>query len=203
MEDKEEIKNTETEEQEIIDKKITDEITTPVKEATKKTTVKRKSRSRKKQPSKKTVKPISVSNFQKPRQFPKATLEECLQVPLKIKELNGGNPWDTEDVANALGLGAKSNNFYYLTAAARDFGLTIGTRGSAKIELADLGKEIVYAPNPQVEHEKKIEAFLKIEVFKKVLDYYKGSSLPEMKYLRGRGVFHKPRTSSLIFQVDD
>ena len=46
-----------------------------------------------------------------------------------------------------------------------------------------MGKEIVYAPNPQVEHEKKIEAFLKIEVFKKVLDYYKGSSLPEMKYL--------------------
>ena len=61
-------------------------------------------------------------------------------------------------------MGAKSNNFYYITAAARDFGLTIGTRGAAKIELAELGKEIIYAPNPQVEHEKKVEAFLNIEV---------------------------------------
>ena len=49
MEDKEEIKNTETEEQESIDRKTTDD-TNPVKEVAKKTTVKRKSRSRKKQP---------------------------------------------------------------------------------------------------------------------------------------------------------
>jgi|GEM_PF-355092 len=154
-----------------------------VKETNKKPRTKKKPENRKKPSIGKNTKSNPVSNFQKPRPFPKITLEEALQVALKIKEYNGGNPWNTEDLAKALNVGSKSNNFYYLTAAARDFGLTIGVRGSAKIELADLGKEIVYAPNPQVEHEKKIEAFLKIEVFKNVLDYYKGSSLPEMKYL--------------------
>lgn len=124
-----------------------------------------------------------ASNFQKPRPFPRITLEESLQVATKIKELNGGNPWSSDDVANALGMGAKANNFYYITAAARDFGLTVGTRGSAKIELAALGREIVYAPNQQIENEKKVEAFLRIEAFKKVINYYNGSSLPEMKYL--------------------
>jgi hypothetical protein len=183
MEDKEELKNNDADEQESVNNNPTNGVIKQAKEIPKKLKVEKKSRRGRKHTTKKTVKSNSISNFQKPRQFPKATLQESLQVPLKIKELNGGNPWDTEDVANALGLGAKSNNFYYLTAAARDFGLTIGTRGAAKIELADLGKEIVYAPNPLVEQERKIEAFLKIDVFKKVLDYYKGSSLPEMKYL--------------------
>mgnify|MGYP001266352040 CR=1 FL=1 len=123
------------------------------------------------------------SNFQKPRSFPRESLNGALQVALKIKELNGGNPWSADDVAKALDMGAKANNFYYVTAAARDFGLTVGTRGSARIELAPLGREIVYAPNAQVEHEKKVEAFLRIDSFKKVLNHYNGSSLPEMKYL--------------------
>ncbi len=156
---------------------------TQVKKEVKKPQAKKKPRTRRKQVTKKPAKSNPVSNFQKPRPFPKVTLEEALQVPLKIKELNGGNPRNAEDLAKALDIGAKSNNLYYITAAARDFGLTIGTSKKEKIELADLGRDIVYAPNPQVEHEKKIEAFLKIEVFKKVLDYYKGSALPEMKYL--------------------
>jgi len=176
MENEEEIKDKEIEAQENIDN-------TQVKKEVKKPLAKKKPRIRKKQVVKKPAKSNPVSNFQKPRPFPKVTLEEALQVPLKIKELNGGNPWNAEDLAKALDIGAKSNNLYYITAAARDFGLTIGTSKKEKIELANLGKDIVYAPNPQFEHEKKIEAFLKIEVFKKVLDYYKGSSLPEMKYL--------------------
>jgi hypothetical protein len=164
-------------------KNSTSEFTNSADKSSKKSQTKKKARKRKKTRNKKNTRKRTVSNFQKTRPFPKETLEDALQVALKIKEYNGGNSWDAADVAKALDVGAKSNKFYYLTAASRDFGLTIGTRGSAKIELTELGKEIVYAPNPQVEHQKKIEAFLKIETFKNVLEYYKGSSLPEMKYL--------------------
>jgi hypothetical protein len=97
-------------------------------------------------------------------------------VAQKIKELNGGNPWATGEVAKAIGIGPRSTNFFYLIAAARDFGFTIGSRDTERIELAELGREIVYAPNPEVEHAKKLEAFYRIEIFKKVLEYYKGSS---------------------------
>jgi hypothetical protein len=69
------------------------------------------------------------------------------------------------------------------TAASRDFGLTTGTRDTATIALADLGREIVYAPSPEVERAKKLEAFHRIELFSKVLNHYKSSNLPEMKYL--------------------
>lgn len=117
------------------------------------------------------------------RAFPSVTLERALLVPLKIKELNGGNPWASSEVATALNMGARGPDFYYLTAASRDYGLTVGTRDTAKIELTALGREVVYAPTPEVEREKKVEAFMRIELFSKVLRHYKGSNLPEMKYL--------------------
>ena len=115
--------------------------------------------------------------------YPSVPLEKALQIPLKIKELNGGNPWTPDDVAAAISMGPKSSDFYYVTAAARDFGLTTGTRDTASIELTELGREVVYAPSPEVERAKKLEAFHKIELFSKVLRHYKGSDLPEMKYL--------------------
>jgi hypothetical protein len=117
------------------------------------------------------------------RTYPTVTLSKALAVAQKIKELNGGNPWTPEDVARALDLGAKAPKFFYLTAASRDFGLTSGTSVTKSIALTDLGRAIVYASTPEVEQKKKIEAFLTVNIFKQVLDHYKGSSLPEMKYL--------------------
>lgn len=133
--------------------------------------------------AKKTGTPKKAASSKPRRVYPTATLGAALQIAQKIKELNGGNPWTPGDLAVALGMGPKSPNFYYLTAASRDFGLTIGTRDTETIALAELGREVVYAPDPATEHRKKVDAFLRIEIFKKVLDHYKGSSLPEMKYL--------------------
>jgi hypothetical protein len=115
--------------------------------------------------------------------YPQVTLEQALTVAQEIKAKNAGNPWATEDIANAVGRSAKTNEFYYLTAASRDFGLTEGTRNTAQISLTELGRRVVYARGPEEEASAKKEAFLRVEIFKKVLEYYKGSDLPEMKYL--------------------
>jgi hypothetical protein len=121
---------------------------------------------------------------QKPqRPFPRVAFSVALQVAQKIKELNGGNPWPPADVAAAVAVGPSTGRFYYITAAARDFGLTVGTRDSERIELTPFGKAIVYAPDPATERAKKIEAFFKVEVFKKVFEHYNGATLPDMKYL--------------------
>jgi hypothetical protein len=114
--------------------------------------------------------------------FPRATLENALKVPSVLKEHNGGNPWETEEVRTAVGVAA-GNSWFYLSAASRDYGLTIGTRDTPKITLTELGREIVYAPNQEVELALKKQAFLNIDIFKRVLEYYKGSNLPDMKYL--------------------
>lgn len=114
--------------------------------------------------------------------FPRATLEKALQIPYSIKEHNGGNPWEPEEIRKAVGT-PQGNTWYYHTAASRDYGLTLGTREAAKIALTDLGREIAYAPDSDTELALKKQAFLSVEIFKKVLEYYKGSNLPDMKYL--------------------
>jgi hypothetical protein len=133
--------------------------------------------------------------------FPRATIEEAMKIPLAIKEKNGGNPWPPSQIANALNVAPKTNSFYYLTAASRDYGLTVGTREAKQISLAELGKKLVYAPNNVAENEFKKQAFLSIKLFKDVLDYYKGSVLPEMKYLSNtlESQFGVPKEDHTIF----
>jgi hypothetical protein len=120
------------------------------------------------------------------RPYPQRTLEEALQIAQKIKEKNGGNPWRTEDVAKACGYtNISSAGFFYLAAAGRDYGLTVGTNRTEKIEIAPLGREILYAGNAQSERENKIKAFFNIDVFKQVYLHYGGSKSlpPEQTYL--------------------
>jgi hypothetical protein len=118
-----------------------------------------------------------------PRSFPAVTLEEALRIPTVIKVNNGGNSWSPEEVAQAVGWSAKRTEFFYLAGGSAAYGLTSGGWKAPKIELTALGREIVYPGDPMTERTKKLEAFLSIEVFAKVLQYYKGSDLPEMRYL--------------------
>jgi len=97
--------------------------------------------------------------------------------------LNGGNPWAPEEVANALDLAPKANRFFYVTASSTAYGLTLGTRDTAQIELGPLGRKILYATSAESEKQGLKEAFFNVELFKRVYDYYKGSALPELKYL--------------------
>lgn len=144
------------------------------KTAKKKASTTKKSAGIKKNTSSKSSKPV--------RNYPIITLEKCIIIAQKIKELNGGNTWTPKEIGEAVGIRASEKLFYY-TAASRDFGFTTGTSSSKEISLTEFGRATVYAPNAVVEKQKKIEAFLKIDVFRNVLEYYKGSSLPEMKYL--------------------
>ena len=139
--------------------------------------------------AKKKVTKSSAGPEQKPRRrgpkkpYPVYSLEKALGIAFKLKELNGGNPWTPADIANALGFGAKSSDFYYLTAASRDFGLTEGSRDTDTISLTELGRQVAYAPDPETERLKKTEAFHKVDIFGKVLAHYQGADLPDMKYL--------------------
>lgn len=118
------------------------------------------------------------------RPFPARTLEEALVVPKAIRQKNNGNEWDTELVAKASAdLTSKSNKFFYLAAASRDYGLTIGSRDTDKIGLAPLGREIFFAGDEQTAKQKRIEAFFSVDIFKKVFDHYGSGKLPEDQYL--------------------
>lgn len=117
------------------------------------------------------------------REFPQNSIEESKKIIEAIKEFNAGNPWSPSEIASAIKMG-KGPNYFYLTAASRDYGLTIGTRDTLKIEIAETGKKFAYPKNAEEEYQAAKEAFLNVPLFKKVYDYYQGENLPEIQYLK-------------------
>lgn len=125
--------------------------------------------------------PAKQSKLRRP--YPQVSLEKELGVVTAIKIKNGGNPLDPKLVADFCGVTATSNDLVYLLSAASRFGLSSGTIRSEGVALTEFGHELAYAGTPDEEERLKKEAFLSVDVFKKVLEHYKGSQLPEMKYL--------------------
>lgn len=118
------------------------------------------------------------------KKFPSHSIQEALKIPSLIKENNGGNPWNTEQLALALNLKKGGNNFYYLTAASRDYGFTTGTRDTLNVELNDLGRKYVYAQSQEDLSYAVWTAFKNIELFKKVYEYYNGNEPSDETFFR-------------------
>lgn len=116
--------------------------------------------------------------------FPRRTLEDALRIPTAIRANNGGKPWSPGEVAKAIGVGGKTSNYFYLTTAARDYGLTEGTRDSTEISLTDLGRRVVYPTSEETAAQAKLEAVLNVEKFRQVVDHYNGSNLPGDEFVR-------------------
>jgi len=133
--------------------------------------------------TKKTVSAGSKEESKSKRPYPRVLIADALKIPQAIKDKNGGNPWPPAEVATAVGSTPRSPGFFYKTSASQAFGFTKGTREASKIELEQLGRDVVYAPSPEIELENKRRAFFNVAIFKSVFEYYKGSQLPEAKYL--------------------
>jgi hypothetical protein len=117
------------------------------------------------------------------RPYPRVPLEKAIAVARAIKEKNGGNPWQADQIATVLGVSAKGVGFTYTLLASKRFGLTEGTNAKGLVSLTNLGRELVYSGSADEELAAKRKAFLSIDVFKQVLEHYKGGTLPEMQYL--------------------
>jgi len=115
------------------------------------------------------------------RNFPKNTVEDAVKVPLVLKNCNGGEPWSPDEVKNALKVG--NNYFFYLVASSQAYGFTTGTNSSSSISLTDLGKRAVYPASVEEERKAKLDAFLTVSLFQKLIERYKTTKLPEMEFL--------------------
>jgi len=111
------------------------------------------------------------------------SLERALSIVDAIKDKNAGNPWPPTEVAKAVGIGEKSSALDQITRAAALYGLTTGSRGTSAISLEKIGRDIAYAPNPESIIEARRRAFLNVDLFAKVIEYYHGNNLPEMSFL--------------------
>lgn len=109
-------------------------------------------------------------------------MEQALRIPRALRDKNGGQPWEAEQVAKSMNIGAKSGNFFYLTSASKQYGLTEGTSRTTEIALTELGRRAVYPSSANDETDALRKAFLSVDVFRRVLEHYQGNNLPEPQY---------------------
>jgi hypothetical protein len=117
------------------------------------------------------------------RPYPRVALEKAVAIPRAIKEKNGGEPWPAEEIAGVLDISAKGVGFLYYLLSSQKFGLTEGAKPTGQVTLTALGRQLVYSGNAEEELKARQAAFLNVEIFKQVLEHYKGGKLPEMQYL--------------------
>jgi hypothetical protein len=104
--------------------------------------------------------------------FPYNDLDDAISVARAMHSA-GGVPLDRDQLAAQLGISSVGGNFSLKLSGARMFGLITG--GSGRIELTPLGFEIL---DPPRERAAKAEAFLNVELYRKLYDSFKGRTLP-------------------------
>lgn len=131
-----------------------------------------------------------------PWTFPKHTLEGAIRVAQSIEEKYAGNQTEAELVAKAVGYNRSDDwRFLDLLRAANQYGLVSGSGAKASVELTPIGSGIVAPSSADQRRSSLLKAFLSVEQFKQVNDFYKGKPLPEDEYFANTLTreFHIPR----------
>jgi hypothetical protein len=111
--------------------------------------------------------------FRSEIEFPYADLESALELAQTIHS-KAGSSCEVDELAAWMGQSATGGTFRTRLGAARMFGL-IDT-GQGRATLTQLGREVL--PNSGIERAARVEAFLKVELFRAMYDQYKGNALP-------------------------
>ena len=127
--------------------------------------------------------------------FPKDSLEQALRVAKALEDANGGQPLPPIETATALGVSPGSSDFRVILSSSLKYGLTAGSYRSDRIELDELGREIV---EPKTEEERQaavVQAALRPPTFSSIYEYYKGKKLPEKTFIQNTVIreFDVPR----------
>lgn len=108
--------------------------------------------------------------------FPYFSLDKCIEVPKLIHERAGGR-CDRGQLAGLLGYsGVKNGGFLTRISAAKMFGL-IDESGET-ILLTDRAKKILSPVRPSDAEQAKLDAFMAVELYRKVFEDFEGHTLP-------------------------
>lgn len=115
----------------------------------------------------------AVGNERSTVEFSYTDLDSAIDVVRGVYNA-GGTACDSDQLAAQLALEAKGGGFRLKVIGAKSFGLTTNERGG-RITLTDLGRQII---DPASERVARMNAFLSVELYRKVFDQFKGGALP-------------------------
>lgn len=105
--------------------------------------------------------------------FPYTDLDSAVEVVWGVHNA-GGTACDSDQLAAALKMEAKGGGFRQRLTSTQSFKLITYERGG-RITLTDLGRQIIDSAQERMG---KMNAFLEVELFKRVFDEFKGGPLP-------------------------
>jgi len=105
--------------------------------------------------------------------FPYSSLRDAESIAQELHDKWGGTA-SLDQLAGGMGTGQRGGTFRVKIATARTFGVTTAVKGGA-ISLTDLGREIL---DPQTRATARVDAFLNVPLFSRLVEEYKGSLLP-------------------------
>ena len=115
--------------------------------------------------------------------FPKNSLEEAVRVAQALEEKYAGNPTPASELAKALGFNRVEDwRFLDLLRSANQYSLVSGTGAKARVSLTDIGSAVVAPASPDQRRNALREAFMAVDQFAKVTEFYKGKPLPDDEY---------------------
>ena len=133
-------------------------------------------------------------------EFPYYSLESCLEIAQRLHANRGQSAATPDQVAAWLGSVVTSGTYKLRISAARMFGLIATERGS--VRLTDLGARTL---DPEAAGPAKVEAFLNVELYRKVYEANRGRLLPKAAGLQAEmvGLGVSPNQAEKARQVFD
>ena len=111
--------------------------------------------------------------FRSTIEFPYSDLGHAIEIA-RIINIKAGVECETAQLAAWLNQTVKSGTFRSRYSAARMFGL-IKTEWGGRVKLTDVGRDIL---SPHKTDRAKVQAFLKVELFRNLYETHKGHELP-------------------------
>lgn len=108
-------------------------------------------------------------------EFPYMDLDDAVEVANAIHRTTGSGVCAPDQLAAALDLSMNSSGFRSRISTAKMFGLVSSDRGGNGAHLTPLGLDII---NPEKLRRAKVEAFLKVPLYKALFDRKRGQVLP-------------------------
>ncbi len=107
-------------------------------------------------------------------EFPYMALNDAIYVTRGIHETTGSSACQHDQLAAKLGLSMNSSGYRMRISTARMFGLVESDRGGG-VKLTPLGQTIVDSSR---QREAKAKAFLKVPLYQRLYEHYRGKVLP-------------------------
>lgn len=112
--------------------------------------------------------------------YPMITVDECFDI-IELVEKKGGKVHASSSIAQVLGVSEKTNSFRSKISTLRQYGLIAGNQGTYK--LTDISTDYLYPTDDKQRKNAKLQAFLNVPLYKKLIEKYENQALPAMDKL--------------------